>query len=130
MALSDDVKDYLDDYAGSHFDELVDADYDIIVADTLEALGYDDDYIDIPTIEAWHAVSKLMFWARELTVVVGDKDDYARARQNYDDAREHANQYLSTSGVIKSIRLRSKHYHQGSYYDPEIDPLSDWNPVI
>lgn len=123
---------WLKAFAGSHFDELVDDDYTIIADDTLEALGYVIGDTD-PEDEALHAVGELMFWARELTIVVGLKDDYERARQMYEDALSKAFRFLvfhGGVGGIRSIKLRGNHYHQADYYEDFIEPLNDWNPVI
>jgi hypothetical protein len=135
MTDEEELKAYLKSYAGTHFDELVDADYDIIVADTFNRIAeypidLSDPWETALDTDGIHAIGILMFWLRELTIVVGDKDDYARAKENYELALLHADKYLEGFGEIRSIQLRGRRYHQLGYYSDQIDPLDPWNPVI
>jgi hypothetical protein len=126
-----DLSTYLLTYAGAHFDELVSADYAIMVSDTYDALGYVDGSDEVPSDEAQRAVGLMEFWIRDMSVVVGDKDAYARAKNMYEVALARAFQYISVTeyGSIRSIRLRGTHYHQADYYFDEADYFDPYDPV-
>lgn len=128
-----DLITFLTTYAGAHFDELVSADYAIIVNDTYDALGYDPSgYDEVPSYEAQRTVGMMEFWLRDMSIVVADKEAYARAKNMYEIFLARAFQYLvvGETGSIRSIKLRSKHYHQGDYYFDEVDYFDPYNPVL
>jgi len=111
------LEDYIKEYAGTHFDELVEDDYHIICSGTMDALSEEDTITD----DMLKAVGVLKFWERELTVVVGEKDDFSRAKENYNLALAEARKYLHKSGRITTIRLKPKHYHPRDYILDEDD---------
>jgi hypothetical protein len=115
------VIDYLKSYTGTHYPEVKDADYNVIASGIYDALSEEDTITD----DMLKAVGIYKFWERELTIVVGDKDDFARAKENFKIAELAARKFLHKTGRITTIRLKPKHYRkyiseQKTY--GEIDP--------